>query len=161
MLKSSQFFQEPVKRMLRKGQDGPVSNRRVEPQASKLRAALSWFQSQKFNYHYEAPLETRTPTVPSSPIPFPLPHYISPTLHTPPLLFGKTGSGPLAPVGLALTVCLSLPQLLAWITTPSLKPECGSQGSPYRVVPQGPSALFETVCHQDLGLADYISLGGQ
>lgn len=120
MLKSSQFFQEPVKRMLRRdrmnllvtgGQNHrPASSELLCPGSSHRSLITIMKRLQK----------PELPTVPSSPIPFPLPH-ISPTLHPPPLLFGKTGSGPLAPVGLALTVCLSLPQLLAWITTSSLK----------------------------------------
>lgn len=120
MLKSSQFFQEPVKRMLRRdrmdllvtgGQNHrPTSSELLCPGSSHRNLITIMKRLQKPELQQSLPL--------LSPSLFLI---ISPQHCTPHLLFGKTGSGPLAPVGLALTVGLSLPQLLAWITTPSLK----------------------------------------
>lgn len=159
MLKSSQFFQEPVKRMLRRdrmdllvtgGQNHrPARSELLCPGSSHRNLITIMKRLQKPELQQSLPL--------LSPSLFLI---ISPQHCTPHLLFGKTGSG-LQP-RLALHSLSFTPSITGMDHHTQLKVrECGSQGSPYRVVPQEPSALFETVCHQDLGLADYISLGGQ
>lgn len=160
MLKSSQFFQEPVKRMLRRdrmdllvtgGQNHrPASSELLCPGSSHRNLITIMKRLQKPELQQSLPL--------LSPSLF----LISPQHCTPPLTFWKDRVWTFSP-GWPCTHGLSFtPSITGMDHHIQLKVrECGSQGSPYRVFPQGPSALFETVCHQDLGLADYISLGGQ
>lgn len=150
MLKSSQYFQEPLKRMLRMDRMGLLvtGGQDHRPSVSTGRQAQSCFdlvlaiKIRIFDYHYD---RLQKPELQQSPPLLSLILIITPQ-HCPLFTFWKERVWTFSQ-GWSCThhLVFLTPSITGMDHYTQLKVcECGSQRSPYRVVLQEPSALFET-----------------